>query len=54
MARYTIGRILPIFQGNWDSTQSYDKLDIVLKGIVSYVSNVDNNTSEPTANNNSW
>lgn len=54
MARYTIGRILPIFQGNWDSTQSYDKLDIVLKGIVSYVSNVDNNTTEPTANNNSW
>ncbi len=54
MARYTIGRILPIFQGSWVAGQSYDKLDIVLHGIISYVSNVDNNTTEPTENNNRW
>lgn len=54
MARYTIGRILPIFKGNWDSTQSYDKLDVVLKGITAYVSLIDNNTTTPSDNSANW
>lgn len=54
MARYTIGRILPIFQGSWDSTQSYDKLDIVLKDTISYASLIDNNTTTPSENNANW
>ena len=54
MARYTIGRILPIFQGSWDSTQSYDKLDIVLKDTISYVSLIDDNTTTPSESNSNW
>lgn len=54
MARYTIGRILPIFHGDWDSTQTYDKLDIVLKDTISYVSLIDNNTTTPSANSQNW
>lgn len=54
MARYTIGRILPIFQGSWDSTQSYDKLDIVLKDTISYVSLIDDNNTTPSENNANW
>lgn len=54
MARYTIGRILPIFQGDWDSTQTYDKLDIVLKDTISYVSLIDDNNTTPTENSANW
>lgn len=54
MARYTIGRILPIFQGDWDSTQIYDKLDIVLKDTISYVSLIDDNNTTPTENSANW
>lgn len=54
MARYVIGRILPIFQGSWDNTQSYDKLDIVLKDTISYASLIDNNTTTPSENSANW
>lgn len=55
MARYTIGRILPIFQGDWDSEQTYDKLDIVLyNNAESYVSLIDNNSTEPSESNTNW
>lgn len=54
MARYTIGRILPIFQGDWDSTQTYDKLDIVLKDTISYVSLIDDNNTTPSESNSNW
>ena len=54
MARYTIGRILPIFHGDWDSTQTYDKLDIVLKDTISYVSLIDDNSTTPTENSANW
>ena len=54
MARYTIGRILPIFQGSWDSTQTYDKLDIVLKDTISYVSLIDDNNTTPSESNTNW
>ena len=54
MARYTIGRILPIFQGSWDSTQTYDKLDIVLKDTISFVSLIDDNNTTPSESNTNW
>ena len=54
MARYTIGRILPIFHGDWDSTQTYDKLDIVLKDTISYVSLIDDNSTTPSENSANW
>ena len=48
-----IGRILPIFKGQWDSSTTYSKLDVVLQEGCSWVAlrantNVTNNIT-PTS-----
>lgn len=37
MAQINLGRILPVFKGNWNSTVQYEKLDIVYYGGSSFV-----------------
>lgn len=37
MALINLGRILPIWQGSWNSTTTYENLDIVYYGGSSYV-----------------
>jgi hypothetical protein len=45
--RQVIGRVGLALKGEWDSTASYDKLDVVEKDGSSYSSKVDGNTSVP-------
>lgn len=47
MAQINIGRILPIFRGNWDSTTNYTKLDVVYYDNSSYVALADNTNTTP-------
>lgn len=53
MAVYNIGRILPIFRGNWTSLTEYDKLDIVYYNGNSYVATGSSKGVLPT-NNSYW
>lgn len=48
MAQITIGRILPIFKGNWSSSTTYSKLDIVYYNGSSYVAKTQNTNQVPT------
>lgn len=48
MAQITIGRILPIFKGDWDSGTTYTKLDIVYYDGSSYVAKTQNTNQVPT------
>lgn len=54
MAEYKLGKICPIFRGNWSSYETYDRLDVVTHNLISYVSLVTDNESEPSLNNNTW
>lgn len=47
MAQINIGRILPIFKGNWVSTTKYTKLDVVYYNGSSYVALADNTNTTP-------
>ena len=48
MAEYKLGKICPIFKGNWSSNETYDRLDVVTHNLISYVSLVTDNESEPS------
>lgn len=54
MSTYNLGRILPVFKGEYDPNETYSRLDVVYvetKG--SYVSQENNNTSAPDTDD-SW
>lgn len=55
MSTYNLGRILPVFKGNWESSNNYFPLDVVLYSGSSYVakSNISARGNNP-ANNNNW
>ena len=48
-----IGRILPIFKGDWDSATTYTKLDVVYQGGSSWVAIRGNTNVEPSEINSS-
>ena len=48
MGQIRIGRILPIFKGNWDGSTTYYKLDIVYYNGSSYVAKTQNTNQVPT------
>jgi len=48
------GRVLLITKGDYDSTTTYSLLDVVRHSDKSWVSKIDNNTYEPTAQNNAY
>ena len=48
-----IGRILPIFKGEWDSSTTYTKLDVVYQGGSSWVARRANTNVEPSETNDS-
>ena len=48
-----IGRILPIFKGQWNSATTYTKLDVVLQEGCSWVALRGNTNVEPNQSNNS-
>ena len=54
MARYNLGRIVPVFRGIWDPAIPYVKLDVVLWNGNSWVAVSDNENSEPTDENPDW
>ena len=54
MAEYKLGKICPIFRGNWSSYETYDRLDVVTHNLISYVSLVTDNESEPSLSNQNW
>ena len=54
MAEYKLGKICPIFRGNWSSNETYDRLDVVTHNLISYVSLVTDNESEPSLSNQNW
>lgn len=55
MSTYNLGRILPVFKGNWESSYNYFPLDVVLYQSSSYVakSTISAGGNNP-ANNNNW
>ena len=48
-----IGRILPIFKGQWDSSTTYSKLDVVLQEGCSWVALRANTNVEPNLSHDS-
>lgn len=48
-----IGRILPIFKGQWDSSTTYSKLDVVLQDGSSWVALRANTNVEPNISHDS-
>lgn len=54
MAEVIIGRILPMFKGNWNERNTYQKLDIVFYNGSSYVSQYSNNTNNNPSSSDRW
>ena len=54
MAQITIGRILPIFKGDWSSSVTYTKLDIVYYNGSSYVAKQTSTGQEPVLPSDYW
>lgn len=55
MARYNLGRILPVFRGVWESNVAYQRLDVVFWKNCSWMAVSDNDHSEPTdTNTDNW
>ena len=54
MATFNLGRILPNYRGNWESSYNYFTMDIVYYNGSSYVakSNINAGNANPTINNN--
>ena len=51
----SLGRVLPLFKGNYVSSTEYNKLDVVLSEGSSYVSIIDSNTGHtPAPDSNYW
>lgn len=50
----SLGRVQPLFKGDYNNLIAYDKLDVVLYNGNSYVSKVDLNTGHAPANNPSY
>ena len=50
----SLGRILPIFKGEYSNSIKYNKLDIVLYNGNSFVSKIDNNIGIIPTDNNYW
>lgn len=53
MAAINIGRVLPIFKGTYNSSTTYNKLDVVLYNGSSYVANCTTTAVVPT-NTTNW
>lgn len=53
MAAINIGRILPIFKGSYNSSTTYNKLDVVFYNGSSYVANTTTTNVLPT-NTTNW
>lgn len=53
MAAINIGRILPIFKGTYNSSTTYNKLDVVMYNGSSYVANSTTTNVLPT-NTTNW
>ena len=54
MAQINIGRILPIFKGDWDDSTIYTKLDVVLYGGSSWVATAENSGETPDTSATDW
>jgi len=54
MAQITIGRILPIFKGDWSDSTRYSKLDIVYYNGSSYVAKQTSTGQEPVLPSDYW
>ena len=54
MAQINIGRILPIFKGDWDNSTTYSKLDVVLYNGCSWVATAENSGETPDTSANDW
>lgn len=54
MAQINLGRILPIFLGEWDGQTQYTKLDITYHDGSSYVAKIDNKNANPSENPDVW
>ena len=54
MAQINIGRILPIFKGDWNSNAIYSKLDVVLYSGSSWVALAENSGEVPDTSAVDW
>ena len=54
MAVYNIGRILPIFKGTWNSSTSYNKLDVVYYSGNSYIASASSKGAMPSTTSSVW
>lgn len=56
MANILIGKVAPLFKGEWKEGSSYERLDVVYHNGSSYVciEDVSNSSTTPNANTNSW
>lgn len=53
MSIYNLGRVLPIFKGEYNPTETYENLDVVLYNGSSYVA-IDTTTNNPPTDENYW
>lgn len=49
-----LGRVTPVFQGNWNDSTSYSKLDVVYYSGSSYIARTSNSHVTPGTNANVW
>lgn len=54
MSQINLGRILPVFCGEWDGQTQYSKLDVTYYDGSSYVAISDNLNKKPTENTDVW
>ena len=54
MGQINLGRVLPNYIGEWNSTREYYKLDVVSYNGCSYLCNRTNKNSAPSETNTNW
>lgn len=54
MAEYNIGKVIPQFKGRYTTKEIYEELDVVAHNGCTWVSQSNNNQTEPSEDNTKW
>lgn len=54
MAEYNIGKVIPNYRGRFKKESSYEELDVVAHNGCTWVSQSNNNKTEPSEDNTKW
>nr|DAK88604.1 MAG TPA: hypothetical protein [Caudoviricetes sp.] len=54
MAEFNIGKVIPQFKGRYTTKEIYEELDVVAHNACTWVSQSNNNQTEPSEDNTKW